>query len=256
MYKSKRLALGVRAAGLHFVIAGSLLVLLGWFGINHWYPPPFKQMAGLCTFIFWLVFVDLVCGPLLTAVLYDRRKSRRELLLDLGFVACIQIGALAYGVYSLAMVRPLALVFEVDRFRVISMADVYAEETGQLPTGFSLWSAAKPRLFGLKGSSSGQELLQSMDLSAGGIEPSQRPSRWQDYNLSVPEILRRSHPITSAETSQPIMTGVSRLGGSLNELRWLPVQGRTGQSWRLLLDAFSGAPFAFFNDQGEVVAWH
>ena len=64
--------------------------------------------------------MDVVCGPLLTLVLASPRKSRRERWLDFSLIGLIQLAALAYGMHSVWVARPVALVFEVDRLVVVT----------------------------------------------------------------------------------------------------------------------------------------
>lgn len=61
-------------------------------------------------------------------VLFNPQKPRRELNADLGLVILVQLMALAYGLYSLALARPVYLAYEVDRFRVVSVADIQEGE--------------------------------------------------------------------------------------------------------------------------------
>ena len=82
-----------------------------------WYPYPYGLLSGGRHLFLLLMGVDVVCGPLLTLVLFNPTKPRRELLTDMALVVCIQLAALAYGLYTAQEARPLFLVHEVDRFR-------------------------------------------------------------------------------------------------------------------------------------------
>ena len=110
-----------------FVVAALAATLV----LGVWFPAPYRSLAG-GLHLFWLVvIVDVVCGPLLTAVLYNPRKSRRELTLDLSLVALVQLAALIYGLYSVALARPVALVHEVDRFVAVTQAQIDPAELQQ-----------------------------------------------------------------------------------------------------------------------------
>jgi hypothetical protein len=39
-------------------------------------------------------------------------------------IALVQVAALAYGVYVMSLARPVVTIFEVDRMRVISAAEI------------------------------------------------------------------------------------------------------------------------------------
>ena len=168
----------VRAAALHLLlsVAVALLAALLVFGV--WFSTPLRELAG-GTELFWLVVgVDVVCGPLLTLVVFNPAKPRAELRRDLAWVALIQLLALGYGMHTLSHARPVALVHEVDRFRVVSFADLDQAEAPSAPDWAQPWRLSSPRTVGLRPVTSSAEKMASVDASLQGIEPSQRPSWW------------------------------------------------------------------------------
>ena len=66
---------------------------------------------------------EIVCGHLLKLVLFAPSKPRVELVRDLILVVLIQFAALGSGLWSVWQARPLFLVAEVDRFKVIGLPD-------------------------------------------------------------------------------------------------------------------------------------
>ena len=62
-----------------------------------------------------MVGCDLALGPLVSLVIYNSRKSRRELVFDYSVVAVVQIAAMVYGVYVVAESRPVYIAFLKDR---------------------------------------------------------------------------------------------------------------------------------------------
>lgn len=116
-----REAIGVALAHLLgstlLVCAAAALVFLIW------YPHPYDLLSGGLSLFLILAGVDVVCGPLLTLVLFNPKKPRRELFTDMALVVLVQLSALAYGLYTMHAARPLFLVHEVDRFRVITLSD-------------------------------------------------------------------------------------------------------------------------------------
>ena len=124
MVISKRRARGAtKAAFVHFLgsicVASVAALLVLWV----WYPHPYGLLSGGRHLFLLLMGVDVVCGPLLTLVLFNPTKPRSELLTDMALVVCIQLAALAYGLYTAQEARPLFLVHEVDRFRVVTAGD-------------------------------------------------------------------------------------------------------------------------------------
>ena len=246
-----RMQRALRAAALH--LGGSLLVaaLAGALVFGLWYPYPYRELAGGRELFLLIVAVDVVCGPLLTLVIFNPAKPRAELARDLALVAAIQLLALGYGVHTLSYARPVALVYEIDRFRVVSFADVDADadEAEQIPDWAQPWRFSRPRTVGIRSSSTGAEKLDSINLSLAGIEPSQRPSWWQDYALSRPQVLERARPLPELRAKHPEQSALldAAVAQALHNnqpdettdaqaLRWLPLVSRRATDWVVLLD--------------------
>ncbi len=245
----------LRASFIHFGISLFVGVALAAAVFGFWFPHPYQHLAGGLQVFAILVGVDVVCGPLLTLVVYKATKPRRELIVDLMVIALLQCAALGYGIHTLSLARPIALVYEVDRFRVVSIADVQPSDAASLPTWVSRYGFHGPRLQGLRMSLSGAELAESLDLSTQGIEPSQRPSRWQDYALSQAQVAERAHPVAKLKAMHParvhdIEAAIKKWQLAPDDTRWLPVVGRLADNWIVLLAPNTMAPVGFLHLSG------
>jgi hypothetical protein len=219
---------------------------------SFWFPDPWQELAGGLKLFAILAGVDAVCGPLLTAVLYKPSKSPRELTVDLTLIAFIQLAALVYGLNALAQARPLVHVFEIDRFRLVSSADIAEEDSKYLPSWFQPWSFAPVRTLGLKPVTSSAERLQSLDAALQGVDAGQRPQRWQDYELNKTEVRKRAQPMAALRTNREgqrkvLDEAVARAlkdqqrgeTAKAGELLWLPLVSRRSADWIVLLDPVS-----------------
>jgi hypothetical protein len=248
-----RTARALRAAALHLLISILVASVVAMLVFAAWFPSPFRELAGGAELFCLIVGVDIVCGPLLTLVVFNPAKPRAELLRDLTLVAGIQLLALGYGVHTLSYARPLALVHEVDRFRVVSFADLDEADLSTAPGWVRPWGLSAPRIMGIRPAVSGEEKLASVEASLQGVEPSQRPSWWQDYALSVPQVL--AHARSLAELRAKHSAHAARLNRAATEaaanvrdsetidpaaLRWLPLVSRRAMDWVVLLDPSTG----------------
>ncbi|MGN5352696.1 TfpX/TfpZ family type IV pilin accessory protein [Ralstonia sp. L16] len=221
------------------VALGAAALVLGL-----WFPYPFRALSG-GQHLFWvMVGVDVVCGPLLTSVLFNPAKSRRELTLDLSLVALVQLAALAYGLYSVSLARPVVLAFEVDRLVAVSTAEVIADQLSQAPPGFQHLSWTGPVLLGTRTPTNGDEKLKSLDLSLQGNEPSARPGWWQSYEKSRPVIQQRMKKLDAWRAKLPwdkqaiIDEAAKKAGLPVDQLYYLPlVSKKQVDTWIALLDA-------------------
>ncbi len=100
----------------------SLLIFLALIGVIlfHWYPGQFIHFGG------WqgiriVAGVDLVLGPLLTLIVFN--KAKNKLKFDLSVIATIQTTALICGVYVVEKERPIAQVILNGSVYVLAKAD-------------------------------------------------------------------------------------------------------------------------------------
>lgn len=88
-----------------------LLVML-----SLWYPPPFFTASGGLQGIKIVALVDIVLGPLLTLVIYNRSKPPKLLLMDIALIFTLQIAAFVWGVWTVYQQRPVAISFWENGF--------------------------------------------------------------------------------------------------------------------------------------------
>ena len=108
------------AAGVHLSISLAIALLAAILVFGLWYPGDFRLLAGGRGLFVLVMSVDVVIGPLLTFAVFNRTKGVRHLRRDLAVIATLQAAALAYGLHTVYVVRPVAMVFEVDRFRLVT----------------------------------------------------------------------------------------------------------------------------------------
>lgn len=250
-----RIHAATRAAFAHlgFSLLVGLLAAVVVFGL--WFPSPYRELAGGQQLFLIVVAVDVVCGPLLTAVLFNPLKPRRELVLDLSLVALVQLAALTYGLYTVAQARPVYLVYEVDRFQVLSMADVQPGALRPELGGLHVLSWTGPKTIGVREPRDPDEKLKSLELSLQGIEPSARPDWWQSYEQSKPNVLSRAQAVSVLRANQPgkvalIDQAVVQSGRAEADLRWVPMTSFKVMDWVAFVDGRTAEVRAFAHVDG------
>lgn len=118
----------LKALGLHLL--GSCIVLALVLGTLYfgWYRWPGWFLADALPVVMVLVGVDVALGPLLTFVIAQPQKSRRELARDVAIIVAVQICALIYGTVSLWNGRPLYYAFSEDVLQLVQAYDIDAQE--------------------------------------------------------------------------------------------------------------------------------
>ena len=213
-----------------------------------WFPRPDYDLSGGAKLFGLIVFVDGICGPLITLFVFNSNKSKKELFFDFSTVLLLQISALIYGVYSIAAARPVVLAFEVDRFVVVSASEVDSSTLMKALPIFQNLSWSGPKLVGVREPKDNLEMLKSLDLSTQGLAPSARPDWWIDYEKSRPSVLKRMESIKNIDpylNNINIIQAAKNLDYSKAEINYLPlVSSKKLDSWIILL-----------NDRADIIGY-
>lgn len=199
------------AAAAHFgaslvIFSGLLFILL-----NNWYPSPFFTASGGWQGLKIVALVDLVLGPLLTLIIFNPFKSKKELRIDLSIIASFQVAALIWGVLTVYQQRPVAAVFWEDKFYTIP-AKVLEDQQYDLNL-LSLYDEEIPALVYAEKPTTTDGLTQMMHaMMEGHYTPFQQTDLYRPIGQYLEEISKHQIDIHEVIESNPSMKE------SLNEL--------------------------------------
>lgn len=115
----------------HLLLSLIILLVLSALIALVMFPGALFSLAGGVDGIKIIAGVDMVLGPLLTLIIYNRTKPTRELLRDLSIIFAIQVLALGAGMYVVHQSRPAAVVYSFDQFHTTKLSEF--KEEGQAP---------------------------------------------------------------------------------------------------------------------------
>jgi hypothetical protein len=211
-----------------------------------WFPAPFHQMLGGTRLFEILVMCDLGLGPLSSFIVYSSRKTRRALVFDYTVIGIIQLGAFLYGLHAVANTRPAFIVSVGDRIEVVAAGEIDDADLAQGADGYRQRPLWGPRLIGVREPQDPKERDKVMWSSLGGKDYPVLPAYYAPYEQTVPEIKRRSLPVSELERRHPeakplVADAVAELQTPVEQLTWLPVKHGSG-FWTVLLDRETGRP--------------
>jgi hypothetical protein len=246
-WKAFAIHLGISATIGTIVVATMLLV---------WYPGPFFTAMGGNELVMILLGVDVVLGPLITLVVFDPRKAKRLLRMDLAVIGTLQAAALAYGVYVIAEVRPVYMVFTVDRFDLVAANDLKEAELARVADPeFQGIPWGRPRTIAVKSPTDPKEQIRIIQSALAGADLQTFPQYYVKYDALAARALKVSKPAAVLRKRHPdeaalIDRTLADLGRKEGDLRFLPLKART-RDYCVLLDAKTGAVAGFL----ELVPW-
>src|SRR5215203_5024648 len=228
---TKSLTRRLKPAAIHLSLSVAVAAVAALLIFRLWYPSPYDQMAGGAALFFLLVSVDVVMFPALTFVAANPVKPRREFRRDVAMIVVLQAAALAYGVYTIALARPVYESFEVDRFRIVTAADIEKDELAKAPAPLRELPWQGPRVIAAVPPGDAGEQFKATELALAGIEVSMVPSNWRPYAELSQRAWSMARPVTLLATKYPaIADDVARVaaasGTPIGDLRFLPVLSR------------------------------
>jgi hypothetical protein len=215
-----------------------------------WYPWPYHDLSGGTELFGLVVGCDVVLGPVITFVIFNRRKPRSELVRDLGIVVALQLVALGYGLHMTFVARPVALALEEDRFRVVAVNDVVESELPHAQEGMRSLSLTGPRLVYTSVPDEPAKRSEALSLALRGHDIGTRPSLWKPWDAnarraavakakSVLQLMKRR-----PEYRTVIDAAVQRAARPAQTLVYIPMITFRGD-WVALLDSSSGEVVGF-----------
>lgn len=241
-----------RAAGIHLLVSLVVAGLAAMLVFGLWYPGAYRNLSGGRELFLLITTVDVILGPLLTFVVFDLRKGWPHVRRDLAIIGCIQLVALIYGLHTVYVARPVAMVFEVDRFRVVTANDVHEPDLPKAKPEYQSMPLTGPWLLGARAIQPGDERNDALFLGLEGVDIGMRPNFWQPYEQSRAEVLKAARPISLLlkkypERSESIRQRLANLGEQEQQTMFVPVLARG--DWVALIRA-DGSVMDFENVDG------
>lgn len=229
------------AAGWHLLISAVIAALAAALVFGLWYPGVFRHMAGGQGLFLLIVSVDVVLGPLLTFAVFNLKKGWPHLRRDLAVIGLLQLSALVYGLHTVYVVRPVALVFEVDRFRVVSAVDVHEPELPQALPEYRSLPLTGPWTLSIRTAQAGAEKTDALLMALEkGVDMGQRPLFWVPYEPAREAALKSARPMRILLDRYParaaeFTAALDERGLAADAARFMPVMARG--DWIAVLDA-------------------
>ena len=191
-----------------------------------------------------VVTVDVILGPLMTLIIFNRAKPRRELVRDLTVVVLIQLAGLGYGLWSVYAARPVHLVFEFDRFRAVHAVDVPDELLPQAPAGLGDLPRTGPTLLAVRPFTNQQERADATVAALQGLQVGARPEFWQPYEAAIDRVVAAARPAGALKERFPqhandITAAMTATGVPAEQIAYLPLVARRSV-WTVLLNSKTG----------------
>jgi hypothetical protein len=191
------MAMKFRLTAFSLHLLASTVTLSVIFGLLYllWYRWPGWYLADVSRVVFVMGGVDLIVGPVLTAIVASTHKARRELARDIAVIVAIQLFALGYGSLSIWNGRPLYYAFSETLLQLVQAYDI---EPAEAALGRSQNAKLAPHWYSLprwvsaplpKDAQASAQIVASA--VSGGADVVSMPRYYQPWEQGLPTLRKR-----------------------------------------------------------------
>ena len=230
-----------KASAIHVFLSVGVALLAGVMVFVVWYPFPYREISGGRELFLLVVSVDVVLGPLITLAIFDRRKAWPVLQRDFQVIALVQVVALGYGLWTMFVARPVHMVFEYDRFRVVHAIEIDPVLLAKAPASLSALPITGPTPLSLRAFRDETERMEATVAALQGAPLGMRADLWEPYDNAKARVLREANSVSKLlerfKAQAPMIEKAIRDAGRTPEsLVYLPLLGRK-LFWTVFLDS-------------------
>lgn len=238
----------LKAAGIHLAISLAIAAMAALLVFLVWYPYPYREISGGRELFLIVVAVDVIMGPLMTLAVFNLKKPRKELLRDLTVIGLLQLAALGYGLWTVAVARPVHLVFEIDRFRVVHAIDIEPVLLKRAAPAFQQLPLMGPTLLSVREFTGSKESFDATMAALQGFPVAARPDLWQSYEKAKTQIIATAKPVAELKMRFPArandIDSVLKSAPANTPVGYIPLVSRT-TFWTVLINTNTAEVLGF-----------
>lgn len=198
----EKMSLRIKAFLWHLAASALVAVLTLFLVFFVWYPSPLHEAVGVTYIFLVLLGVDVTLGPLLTLLVF--KAGKKTLLFDMVVIVLLQLGALGYGLATVAEGRPAWLVFNVDRFDLVRVLDIDQRGIDEALPWYRHPGWLGPQWVGAVAPDTAEKrnalLFEALE---GGSDLAQRPYLYHPLSEMKEQLRERARPLAELEAFNP-----------------------------------------------------
>jgi hypothetical protein len=184
-----------------------------------------------------LALVDVVIGPLLTLIVFN--PAKKSLKFDLSVIAMLQIGAMAFGLYTMWTTRPVFLVAVKDRFELVFANEIDPADLAKAKPEYRSLSWGKPTLVSAPVPEDPKIKEEILFTAIGGKDIHLRPEFYRNYSEIQKQLSANALPVSALKADASRIQSKARetaKSKSIDEskLGYVPLNSRRGAAIMLI----------------------
>lgn len=215
----------LKAFLLHLAASALIALLALLLVFKLWYPAPLHEALGVTQIFLLLLLVDVILGPLLSLLVY--KAGKKTLRMDLGIIAALQLAALGYGLWTVAEGRPAWIVYNADRFDVVTVVDIDTRQLHKAQPEYRNAPWTGPRWVGAARPDDIEQRNNILfEATLGGGDIAQRPNLYRPLPEMAQAIQQRAQPLEKLNDFNEAAIVRDALQNWPDAAAWVPLMAR------------------------------
>lgn len=159
-----------------------------------WHPAPLAKAVGVTHIFIMMLAIDVILGPLLTFIV--AKKDKKSLKFDLAIVIILQLAAFTYGIYNIAISRPVYIAFDTIRFEVVQANNIPVESLEQASAPYNRLGWGQPKFVAVKPTTSIEQKNDRLFVELEtGVAPSMQPNLYEPLDNQWSIMSKQAKPL-------------------------------------------------------------
>lgn len=161
-----------------------------------WHPAPLAKAVGVTHIFIMMLGIDAILGPLLTLIV--AKKVKKSLKFDLGVIVVLQLAAFTYGIYNIAISRPVYIAFDTSRFEVVQANNIPVESLNIATSPYNTLAWGRPKFVAVIPVENDAQRSNRLFVELQtGVAPSMQPNLYEPLESQWTAINRKSERLDS-----------------------------------------------------------
>ena len=161
-----------------------------------WHPAPLATAVGVTHIFIMMLAIDVVLGPLLTLIV--AKKGKKSLKFDLGVIIVLQLAAFIYGIYNIAISRPVYIAFDTLRFEVVQANNILDESLQRATLPYINLGWGKPKWVAVEAVENDEQRSERLFLELEtGVAPTMQPNLYEPLDNQWSVINSKAQPFSA-----------------------------------------------------------
>lgn len=195
-----------------------------------WHPVPLAKAVGVTHIFIMMLGIDAVLGPLLTLIV--AKKGKKSLNFDLGVIialqlaACsLQLAAFIYGIYNIAISRPVYIAFDTSRFEVVQANNIPKVSLKEAMPPYNILGWGQPKFVAVKLAENSEQKNNRLFVELQtGVAPSMQPNLYEPLDNQWSVITTKAYSLDNLYQNNTKIAVDKIISKYSTDIMWLPLK--------------------------------